>query len=214
MSCGLVRRVGFLCFAALVYNSYFFQNSRFYGNYSTSDSHTDTVLSHAFAYSSISWRRKPSRGLWSVKSCRFKSQPISRSCWELQLESKLVAGIKIQGTVAFKSNIRTTIQIWESCVKTCDWLIDWLWLIVWCESTKVCVADMTQNCCGVLLTVAMSICSAVTCLKMKLWNHHLLYLCSIITLYNLLLRPSIMQLYQSDCFLLPIFSKLVLLHLK
>ena len=30
----------------------------FYGNYSTLDSHTNTVISHTFAYSSR-WRRKP-----------------------------------------------------------------------------------------------------------------------------------------------------------
>ena len=34
----------------------------FYGNYSTLDSHTNTVISHAFAYSSR-WRRKPWQGL-------------------------------------------------------------------------------------------------------------------------------------------------------
>ena len=38
-----------------------------------------------------------------------------------------------------------------------------------------------------LLTVTMYIFPLVTCLKMKLWNYHLLYLCSIIILYNLLL---------------------------
>ena len=35
---------------ALVYNSYFFPEQAFYGNYSTLDSHTNTVISHAFAY--------------------------------------------------------------------------------------------------------------------------------------------------------------------
>ena len=61
---GKKSRFPLLCSFSLQF--IFFQNSRFYGNYSTSDSHTDTILSHAFAYSSISWRRKPSRGLWSV----------------------------------------------------------------------------------------------------------------------------------------------------
>ena len=45
-----------LCFAALVYNWYFVHS--FYGNYSTLDSHTNTVISQTFAYSSR-WRRKP-----------------------------------------------------------------------------------------------------------------------------------------------------------
>ena len=36
----------------------FFSEQPFYGNYSTLDSHTNTVISHAFAYSSR-WRRKP-----------------------------------------------------------------------------------------------------------------------------------------------------------
>ena len=35
---------------ALVYKSYFAEEL-FYGNYSTLDSHTNTVISHAFAYS-------------------------------------------------------------------------------------------------------------------------------------------------------------------
>ena len=37
---------------ALVYNSYIFSEQPFYGNYSTIDSHKNTVISHAFAYSS------------------------------------------------------------------------------------------------------------------------------------------------------------------
>ena len=36
----------------------FFSEQALYENYSTSDSHTNTVISHAFAYSSR-WRRKP-----------------------------------------------------------------------------------------------------------------------------------------------------------
>ena len=48
---------------ALVYNSYFFLEQSFYGNYSTLHSHTNTVISHAFAYSSR-WRRKPWKGLF------------------------------------------------------------------------------------------------------------------------------------------------------
>ena len=48
---------------ALVYNSYiFFRTAEFYGNYSTIDSHTNTVISHASAYSSR-WDRKPRQGL-------------------------------------------------------------------------------------------------------------------------------------------------------
>ena len=36
----------------------FFSEQPFYGNYSTLDSHTNTVIFHMFAYSSR-WRRKP-----------------------------------------------------------------------------------------------------------------------------------------------------------
>ena len=36
----------------------FFSEQPFYGNFSTLDSHTNTVISHTFAYSSR-WRRKP-----------------------------------------------------------------------------------------------------------------------------------------------------------
>ena len=43
---------------ALVYKLYFFSEQLFYGNYSTLDSHTISVIAHAFAYSSR-WRRKP-----------------------------------------------------------------------------------------------------------------------------------------------------------
>ena len=50
---------------ALVYNSYvflffFFSEQPFYGNYSTLDSNTNTVISHAVAYSS-GWRRRKGR---------------------------------------------------------------------------------------------------------------------------------------------------------
>ena len=48
---------------ALVYKSYFLTEQLFYGNYSKLDSHTNTVISHAFAYSSR-WRRKPWQGLF------------------------------------------------------------------------------------------------------------------------------------------------------
>ena len=48
---------------ALVYNSYFFLEQSFYGNYWTLDSQTNTVISHEFAYSSR-WRRKPWQGLF------------------------------------------------------------------------------------------------------------------------------------------------------
>ena len=47
---------------ALVNNSYIFSEQPFYGNYSTIDSHKNTVISHAFAYSSR-WDRKPWQGL-------------------------------------------------------------------------------------------------------------------------------------------------------
>ena len=43
---------------ALVYNSYIFLKWPFYGNFWTLDSHTNTLISHAFAYSSR-WRQKP-----------------------------------------------------------------------------------------------------------------------------------------------------------
>ena len=42
----------------------FLSEQPFYGNYSTLDSHTNTVISHTFAYSSR-WRRKPLQGLFT-----------------------------------------------------------------------------------------------------------------------------------------------------
>ena len=44
----------------------YFLKQPFYGNYSTLDSHTNTVISHGFAYSSR-WRRKPWQGLLIIK---------------------------------------------------------------------------------------------------------------------------------------------------
>ena len=52
-----------LCFVALVCNWCFFQEQPFYGNYSTLDSLTNTVIFHTFAYSSR-LRRKPWQGLF------------------------------------------------------------------------------------------------------------------------------------------------------
>ena len=43
---------------ALVYKSYFFSEQPFYGNYSTLDSHTNTVIFHAFAYVKMANRDK------------------------------------------------------------------------------------------------------------------------------------------------------------
>ena len=54
-----------------------------YGNYSTLDSHANTVISHTFAYSSR-WRRKPWRGLYSpgkqafLLDLQFASGDVSR----------------------------------------------------------------------------------------------------------------------------------------
>ena len=67
---------------ALVYNWYFFSEQPFYGNYSTLDSHTITVISHAFAYSSR-WRRKPWQGLY-LENPLCLSESIGRRVWDLQ----------------------------------------------------------------------------------------------------------------------------------
>ena len=56
-----------LCFVALVYDSYYFQNSHFW----TIDSQTNTVISHTFAYSSR-WRRKPWRGQFKKADSRWR----------------------------------------------------------------------------------------------------------------------------------------------
>ena len=48
----------------------FFSEQPFYGNYSTLDSLTNTVISHAFAYSSR-WRRKPWQGLYNTRDWSF-----------------------------------------------------------------------------------------------------------------------------------------------
>ena len=47
-----------LCCTALVYNSFFFSEQPFYGNYLTLDSHTNKVIFHAVSYSSR-WLPKP-----------------------------------------------------------------------------------------------------------------------------------------------------------
>ena len=58
---------------ALVYKSYFFRQP-FYGNYSTLDSHTITVISHAFSYSSR----------------KMASKTVTRSIKQLQVAITLV----------------------------------------------------------------------------------------------------------------------------
>ena len=60
----------------------FFSEQPFYGNYSTLDSHTNTVISHAFVYSSR-WRRKPWQGLFlSSSHLKVKNidSPFNGSC--------------------------------------------------------------------------------------------------------------------------------------
>ena len=52
-----------LCFVAVSLQLIFFSEQPFYGNYSTLHSHTNTVISHAFAFSSRC-RRKPWQGLF------------------------------------------------------------------------------------------------------------------------------------------------------
>ena len=54
----------------------FFSEQLFYGNYSTLDSHTNTVISHAFAYSSR-WRRKP----WQSLLHSFNIQNRTKHAW-------------------------------------------------------------------------------------------------------------------------------------
>ena len=49
---------------ALVYKSFFFSERPFYVNYSTLDSHTNTVICHAFA---SRWRRKPRQSLLKTR---------------------------------------------------------------------------------------------------------------------------------------------------
>ena len=46
---------------------FFLNRQPFCGNYLTLDSHTDTAISHALAYSSI-WLPKPLQGLLCIKS--------------------------------------------------------------------------------------------------------------------------------------------------
>ena len=60
-----------LCFVALLQFIFFFSEKPFCGNYSTFDSHTNTVISHMFAYSSR-WRRKPWQDLYTSKTLLLK----------------------------------------------------------------------------------------------------------------------------------------------
>ena len=52
-----------LCFVALSLQLIFLSEQPFYGNYSTLDSHTNTAIFHAFAYSSR-WHQKLWQGLY------------------------------------------------------------------------------------------------------------------------------------------------------
>ena len=109
---------------ALVYKSFFFSEQPFYGNYSTLDSHTRTVISHAFAYSSR-WRRKSWQGLCSLKNItesnsilisinhRF-AKVCGKALWHLNLATHCPIDVK---------NIMTKIIcffgfIWHICWKS------------------------------------------------------------------------------------------------
>ena len=64
----------------------FFAEKPFYGNYSTLDSHINTVISHMFTYLSR-WRRKPWQGLlcgwvkWSKSFMLHNVLPHWSDCW-------------------------------------------------------------------------------------------------------------------------------------
>ena len=52
----------------------FFSEQPFYGNYSTIDSHINSVISNTFAYS-LRWRRKPWKGLFGTAQPSFSPSP-------------------------------------------------------------------------------------------------------------------------------------------
>ena len=110
---------------ALVCKSYFFSEQPFYGNYSTLDSHTITVISHAFAYSSR-WRRKPWQGLlW------YLIRSSTRTCmqWHAGTELRLSLGFEFIVIVIWKNgncNLFTckTLKRSYELVKTCAFQIE------------------------------------------------------------------------------------------
>ena len=58
-----------------------FSEQPFYGNYSTLDSHTSTVISHTFAYSSR-WRRKPWQALLLALAAECPFLKFSLRAWQ------------------------------------------------------------------------------------------------------------------------------------
>ena len=81
------------CFCDFSLQLIFFSVQPFNRNYSTVDSHTNTVISHAVTYSSR-WRRKP----WqSLLSCRFLfSKGNSYPSFKIQFINRLLPRLKNQ----------------------------------------------------------------------------------------------------------------------
>ena len=82
------------CFVALVYDSFFFSEQPFFGNYSTLDSHTNTVISRAVAHLSR-WLPKPCQGLYPLDGALMEKKPLKK-------KSVIVAKFYMYG--AFKIN--------------------------------------------------------------------------------------------------------------
>ena len=70
----------------------FFSEQPFYGNYSTLDSHTNTVISHTFAHSSR-WRRKPWQGLLMRETIFHDNNEIKNKQTNLCTHVKCVMGL-------------------------------------------------------------------------------------------------------------------------
>ena len=83
----------------------FFSEQPFYGNYSKLDSPTNTVIFHAFAYSSR-WRWKPWQGLLSGNRNMFSLYPNylrKWSVWWINKHKHSISIVRIFRVISFKA---------------------------------------------------------------------------------------------------------------
>ena len=98
----------------------FFSEQLLYGNYSTLDSHTNTIISHAFAYSSrwcqkpwqglfdgLQWFSKPKFLLWQPQSLWGKCSP--STCWGRSL-NRALSSYTISSFYWWLTDLRTIVH--------------------------------------------------------------------------------------------------------
>ena len=87
----------------------FFSEQPFYGNYLTLDSHTNTVISHTFAYSSR-WRRKLWQGLFlsALQKVRGNLELFNACLKSFKTSSRWISAVNIKWLYNHKTVINRT----------------------------------------------------------------------------------------------------------